>query len=492
MSPVPLRFFPFAALLLAASSVTCLVPDTNHCAHRSDDLRGHDWCAQQHPDRPFCSRCVSARADEHSGCVDQEPDPACLVGSVPQGGDTGSSTDSASDDSTSTTAAEGCECASIDPSRPACNEQGDCVRCTRTDPGVCSGPTPVCDEDTQECMPCSLHSQCLDAVGSACHLETGECLPPDRVWHVQGGAAAGGDGTDAAPLRTIGEAMANIPPAGQGTIVLHEAKNDAGTTVAYDDVVTISGDRLVAIVAPGGERPRIVFDTQSALVTIVDDGTIAYLDGLSLQSNSDGPGLRVERGKVYADRCEVTKNLSGIEVVDGGELVLRNGIVTAARDDQRVLYVEEGTATLVYSTIVHTSPDFSSQDPHALLCSGSMVTVAMRNSIAISVDGSSIGWECPGAEVSRSAVDGTLPGVIEDDNIHLCSILNCGSDDTIPSLFAEGDLTTLRLSPFGATILASDPDDPMLVEGDPPFDIDLNPRTTERDFIGAHAPAPRR
>lgn len=474
-----------AALLVASSSPACLVPDSDHCAHRPGPLRGHAWCEQQDPDRPICSRCASAFSNEHAGCVAAEPDPACIVGEAHVVDDVEPSTSSTSEGSSATTTTD-CvpsECEALDPSRPVCDAQGECARCTRTDPGACSGPTPICDEDAQACIPCARHSQCLEAVGSACNLQRGECLPPDRVWHVDGDAAAGGDGSEAAPFRKLSDAMARIPPtmdgapAGQGTIVLHEASS------AYAEAVAIGGGRLVAIVARGDDRPRIVLDTSSALITVLGRDTVAYLEGISLQSNPSGLGLRVQaEARAYVDRCEVTSSPAGIEVIEDGELELRNSVVTAGNAADVALLVDSARADVVYSTLVHrTIVSGSTPVPDGLRCTGDHA-VSVRNSVVLAVDQDADGWDCPEAQVSHTAGEGTLLGA---DNVAVCTLpgFDCTTAGAVSSLFE--DLAALRLSTLGADVLGGVS---ALAPGDPHVDIDLNPRAPERDFAGAHAP----
>jgi hypothetical protein len=116
-----------------------------------------------------------------------------------------------------------------------------------------------------------------------------------------------------------------------------------------------------------------------------------------------------------------------------------------------------------------------------LRCTGSYA-VSVRSSIVLSVDQDANGWTCPGAQVSHTAAESMVSG---NDNVLLCdSALDC-TMDIVPQLFMSA--TNLRLNSSGADILAGIP---LLAPGDPPFDIDLDPRPSASgiDYAGAHVP----
>ncbi len=79
------RAFPLAPLLLAL--VACRLPNEDHCLHKDVDANG--WCAQQDPDRPFCSPC----AEDRNGCVATEPTEESCPSYTSPGTDTGTDTD---------------------------------------------------------------------------------------------------------------------------------------------------------------------------------------------------------------------------------------------------------------------------------------------------------------------------------------------------------------------------------------------------------------
>jgi hypothetical protein len=369
-------------------------------------------------------------------------------------------------------------CAEAHPDLPVCltegSDIGTCVQCTEAATEACTGTTPLCNVDSRTCEPCVTHAQCMDAMGSACHIETGECLPADRVWHVDGDAAAGGDGSEATPYPTIAAALTNIAGGERGTIVLHQASSD------YNATVSIDTGRVVAIVAPVGDRPRIATIAASGLVVVSGLDTVAYLEGLTITLNGAGPGLRVDaEAHAHVDRGEIINNNVGIAVANGAVLALRNSIVWTNQPDLAVLTVDGSTADVSYSTVAHTGSGFGTFD--VVQCTNP-TAVTVRNSLVVSRDDGANGWSCPGGTVSNSAGEDIPAG---NGNVLLCdSAVDCAMD-IIPQLFVSA--SNLRLNASGTSILA---DIPEPSPDDPPYDIDLNPRPSlsGTDYAGAHVP----
>lgn len=507
MSPVSLRLSCLAALVVVSSSVTCLAPDTNHCAHRAGELRGHDWCTERYPEFPLCSRCESS-ANGRGGCTDQAEQEECLVGSPPleEAAETSGSTTDGS--TTATTTCTPAECAGLDPTRPLCSEDGQCVPCGEaggdeacaaadpkrpacvtegqlagacvqcTDASVCTSGTPICNASTNACVPCRFHAECLAAVGSACRIETGECLPPELVRHVDANAREGGDGSAAMPFSRIAQALNNPDLLDQGTIVLHAGE--------YTESSSIGEGRIIAIVAAEGERPHISGDAVSGLVAAAGNDAELYLEGLTIRLNGDGAGLRIASGATaYVDRTELIQNRVGVELTSGGQLWLRNSIVTTALSAGAAVTIADGaTADITYSTLFNTA----SGGIETVLCTPPIAAVTVRNSIILARDTSQLsGWSCAAGTVSHSAGE-NIPADGKADNLLICAHpdVDCGVDTSVAALFT--DLTSLRLTSTGAEVFR---DVPVSSAEDPGLDIDGNPRSGGRDFAGAHAPAGR-
>jgi len=265
--------------------------------------------------------------------------------------------------------------------------------------------------------------------------------------------------------------------------------------------VSIDGGRVVAIVAPGTDRPRIADLAMNGLVLASGVGTVAYLEGLTITLNGSGPGLRVtddahayvDRCEIiendigieltgdahaYVDRCEIIGNDIGIELAGGANLVLRNSIAWTGVENEAAVSVTESTADISYSTIAHLA---GLGTTHAISCSNAMGTT-VRNSLIVARPLNENGWNCNGASISNTAGE-NIPD--ENGNVLLCdSDLDC-SMDVILGLFASP--SDLRLSATGANILAGIP---LFAPTDLPYDIDLNPRPSQSgtDYAGAHAP----
>lgn len=519
-----LRLSCLAMLGAAASSITCLAIDPNHCAHRSG-TRGHAYCEEQHPEFPLCSRCETS-TNEHDGCTDRENDPACLVGTpAPSGSpESAGSTATDTDASSGATTAASCDpagCEALDATQPVCNPAGDCVscieaggdpaceashpdrpacrerddeaglagscaHCTEESAGACSEGTPICDVESQACMRCSTHAQCLRTWGSGCHIESGECLPPEHVWHVDGDAVAVGDGTVDKPFAKLADAMEAIDAAGatRATIVLHGLGDASDTDEAYDDAVTIDDARVLAIVAPQGERPIIDFAGSAGLVSISGSGTVAYLHGLTLRNSMMNVGVRVESyAHAHVDRCEIIDNNGGIAIT-GGQLLLRNSIVTTELADVSAVVVTGANtkADILYSTLAHTGSAFPGSLTNALSCVGGSISV--RNSVVLSRSGDEPnGWDCPNG-TSRYTVGENLPPGEGNSSICEAPSFDCITDDIL--VFFQS-ATNLRLSPEGTTTFSGRT---KAEAGDPRDDIDGNPRAEGHDFAGASAPCP--
>ena len=82
---------------LALGGASCILPNPDHCLHKAVDTNA--WCAEAHPDRPWCSPCEAT----HNGCVAEEPSPeSCPEYSASPPADTGTDSDSDSDSDSGT------------------------------------------------------------------------------------------------------------------------------------------------------------------------------------------------------------------------------------------------------------------------------------------------------------------------------------------------------------------------------------------------------
>ena len=484
---------------MAACARESTVPNPNHCANQTGD----EWCAARYEDgsRPFCilgngvcgstpgrDGCVEARPAEdtcYSPCgasMTVEEDASCLPGgeSTSSGesstaeGMTGT-TETGSESSSSTTGPMPCvsdeecteveapfcgvmgecgtcegtadpdaACAGVDPLLPLC-VGGACVQCTAAAPEACTGTTPLCDDATNTCVPCTEHGQCGEA---ACNLYTGACLPADAdaIAHV-------GPGQEFASLTL---AVASIPADSEGTVVVHQAN--------YDEAVTVDANRTLAFLAADGDSPLWILAGGGMPQLTVPMGSTVLMDGLRLSSNANNVGLRVDGGRAWVDRSRIVQNSGGgVLAENGAELTLRNCFVGG---DVNVIGLEvlSASATVLYSTVAAstfgTTPALGCTTP---------IAVDVRNSIVVSQGGTPPDEvDCASASVTTSAIEAAVG-------------FNAG-------WFTSFDNGDFSLSPAGAMSFA---DVALWSTGDPLTDIDddLRPAIDATpDYAGADVP----
>jgi hypothetical protein len=482
----------------------CLVgrPNDDHCSY----LDGDRTCADRYPgERTFCGTCGLAPARD--GCIAQRPtddacyspcgdgtriddDAACLVGASSTSGDdttiTGepstSGSDSGSESSSGSTtgpmpcsgtadctdaAAPFCEpvsgecvacdgtedpdgaCAGLDPGMPLC-VGGACVQCTAAAAQACTGETPVCDDASNMCVPCTAHDQCGEA---ACNLFTGACLPADAVVHVGPGQR----------YTTLGEAVDSFDAGAEGTIVVHQDN--------YDEAATVDAGRTLAFLAADGDLPLWILAGGGSPQLVVGDATV-LMDGIQISGNASSmhPGVRVDGGRAWVDRARIVVNSGGgVLAQAGAELVLRNCFMGGSINNEATTTVNGSDATILYSTLV---AGFGSAT--AMSCDGA-ATVDVRNSILVAEAGSSE-IQCSGATIEHTAAEMNLGGT------------NTGLGDVNTGWFADyvgGDLHLAATPPISIATTAQ------WETGDPPMDIDGEARPQldgAPDVAGADVP----
>ena len=329
-----------------------------------------------------------------------------------------------------------------------------------------AGTTPICELETNACVPCTEHEQCGEA---ACNLYTGACLPGDAVVHV------GGRKPDFA---TLGDAVESFGEGAEGTIVVH-----GGKATAFNESVTVDGGRLLAFVAaelgPGVEPPRWIRSSGNApQLTVSADATV-LLDGLQLSSNASSmvPGVLVDGGRAWMDRSRIVTNLGGgIVAQAGAELTLRNCFVGQDINNVDALLVDGASARVSYSTLAGGTFNAA-----ALRCA-SPLTVNIRSSILVTQGGSPPDEVvCPLAAITYSATEGMVVG----EGNESVGAFPGGMADLWFADYLTGDF---HLQNDGLTLFA---DVAQWHAGDPPTDIDGEARPTndgDLDYAGADVP----
>jgi hypothetical protein len=348
-------------------------------------------------------------------------------------------------------------CEAKDAAAPVCRGDGECVACTPTNPSACDGTTPVCDEATSACVGCSFHEQCPE---SACRIATGGCFDAGNVHDV-------GQGME---YEEIGDAVADL---GQGGEVVLRIFDGA----SYDEAVTISGaGTAYALLADDGAMvPQWVNTGGGAATLRVQGGAEVYVQSVRLTANtaSGFPGVSVSAATLYLDRTEVLGNTGGGLLLTGAASgFVRNCLLGGGpASDNPAVSVDNAAVAILYSTLVGYDDGFGAGA--ALRCSNPD-SVEARNSLFVKT-GSGADLDCPELAATYSATENALAGV---GNVALGSVM---------ANWFVGITTDLHLnSPPAALLSAAE-----WRVGDPPVDIDGEPRPAEDatpDVAGADLP----
>jgi hypothetical protein len=482
--------FAIASLSVPACRFTEVNPD--HCANNDGDA----YCAALHADgtRPYCEAgtkgCITP-GYERFGCVAEHPQDACyspcggpgtlvengkcIAGSGTTGGTTSAAPTSGTDtNTTATTTADPSSdgttgpmpCTSDrdcpDAAAPLCVE-GTCVQCTPENPVLCDEQLLACDGSTSACIACTEHSQCSSG---ACELAVGTCFPGDFVVHV--------DGDGGADYTSVVDAVADVGGSAHGVIVVHAL--DDGS--AYGPVI-INDAQIIALLAAPGASP-IIQGSLAPTLRVTGEGTVLYMDGLTVSGNAIGLGLRVDaEALAWVDRSRIAENAAGGIVVEGARLVLRNSFVGGVQSTD-VLRIQAGTVDVLYSTL-GAGTGLST----AISCEMAK-HVTVRNSLIVSRD---ICPEinCPGMILTRSATEIDLQDPVILGFLEIVSVDNVALGDMSPEWFEEyntGDFHLSGLQPAALDSVAA------WSVGDPTIDIDGDARSVDGtlDYAGADIP----
>ena len=356
-------------------------------------------------------------------------------------------------------------CTTESPDTPLCIDQVGCVQCTEARNETCSGTTPICDTALFECVPCTYHDQCT----TACNLDTGECMPDDPAVWVRPEAvncSPTAAGNFDLPFCTLTQAVDVIvnDNDGIGTIWLDDS-------VEPHEGVSIPSGATIAIIGPDpAVRPQIDPGSARAL-DVTEPGARLYVENVLVGGGIYEVIVIDGESSVWLDRTEVVGNLGqAIDIRSGAVVHLRNTIVASNGRNSNIrapIYVSDAEVHAVYTTVA----DNGSSSVDSIECVGTN-TVEVRNSIVVARDAASI--DCGDISVDHSFIDTTGLG---------------GNGNTVQPLIA-GDLATwfvapgnfppppyegqdYHLSAAGAALFEGIG---LVAPGDPPFDIDLDPR----------------
>jgi len=340
------------------------------------------------------------------------------------------------------------QCEAKDPAAPACDE-GQCVTCTADEPSACGGTTPVCDDENNACVGCSFHEQCPE---SACRIATGACFDGMAVHDVGAGME----------YESIGDAVTDLGEGGEVVLRIF-----AGTD--YNEAVTIGGaGTAYALLADDDDLvPQWVNTMNGASSLRVENGAEVYVQSLRFTLNGAGAfaGITATASSLYLDRTEVVGNTGGgITLTGGADGHLRNCFVGGDVNDVAALLVTSAEVDILYGTL---GGGFGSAA--ALRCNAG-ATVHVRNALLVARTGDpeldcttdSFEQSLTEAELGEMNINWFVAGGYATGNFHLSDM-------------APADvLTTAQWQ-----------------QGDPPTDIDGEPRPTEPDspdVAGADVP----
>lgn len=342
-------------------------------------------------------------------------------------------------------------CAELSADAPLC--VGDaCVQCTAAETTACGGETPLCDVPTNTCVGCNFHEECQALGMPACDMAVGSCFGVDEVTEVDAGVA----GTLQAAIDAVGDAE-------RRAVVL--------TGGGQIHTVTIDGGKTIAIVSNTTTVRQVRGESGAPTITVTGAGTTAYLHRLRVDLNSDDWGAVVSSGaRLYGDSAQVVQNTGGgIRAEGGATLNLRNCFVGGGTNVDAVS-ANNATLEILYSTLGTNT--FGADV--ALLCNGGITVV--RNSL-ITLQGGGGELACDNATVTYTALETATPGI---------------GNVTLPSFdagwFVDYDLGDFSLTGSAPAALATAA---LWTFGDPPFDIDDDPRPSTNetaDYAGADIP----
>jgi hypothetical protein len=316
---------------------------------------------------------------------------------------------------------------------PIC-DAGRCVECTERQPGACGDDTPLCSENV--CVGCVAHAECA----VACELDTGRCI--DRLVVVD--ASGDGDHLD------ISSALETVGP--EESVAVQIRPFDS----CYLESLQIPEGTRVALMGSEGVMPCITSLAETPVLSVENDAH-AYLHRIRID-NAVGAGIEGRSAVLWLDRSEVVNNQGGgVIFSQGSRVMVRNSVVGGDRNHVPALSVRDSVLDVTYATL---AAGFGSAV--ALRCTGAS-SVEVRNSILVSE--ASIGEvDCSDAVIRRSA----LESAFGTGNVAVGEVDTAG-------WFIDFSGGNLRLDAGVATMFANVARWEL---GDPPIDLDGDPRPT--------------
>lgn len=190
-----------------------------------------------------------------------------------------------------------------------------CVQCTVSEPGACSGVTPVCVSN--QCQKCTAHGQC--AASNVC-LPDGSCADGQQVAYVANGGA-GTVCTQASPCGTLDDGL----KAGRPYVKV------AAGTVTDTKTTTIDGRAVTILADPGAQVSRT---NAGVILQVQNDGADVKIFDLEIMGGigAANPAISIPSGgapKLTLTRVTVDGNQGiGILAASGSLTLSRSSVST--------------------------------------------------------------------------------------------------------------------------------------------------------------------
>jgi len=253
------------------------------------------------------------------GLLGKEPNPGYCASSpcAPDAGGCGSNADCTS------------------PGAGVCDVMGtrQCVQCTATDHGACTGNAPVCGTD-EACRGCAGHEECDS---DACSFATGSCAAETDVAYVSSTGTDNSTCDKTAPCASIAAALMT----GRHYVKIH------GT---IDGAVVVDKGRTVTFLAePGAMLTR---GTGGDVLTVRDTGTSLAIYDLAI-SGAQGSSVGISLAGVATlslMRVTVSNNAGG-GIASAGALTIDHSIITGSGGGGPGISITGGSLSLAQSLV---------------------------------------------------------------------------------------------------------------------------------------------
>jgi hypothetical protein len=222
------------------------------------------------------------------------------------------------------------------PSGNGSAKAGQCVGCNpdnSNDTG-CSGNTPICDETTYTCKPCTSDSQCTTLPGICLFQSGGRCATEGEMIYVENDprkclTTSTSTSTAATPFCQIQIGLSAVKTDKRvvlvkGTFLLSPFSADLG-----------KGTPQVSII--GQNSPIVSVGAANAGIELIS-GSL-YIRGLTVQgvgNGSNGPGIQVDSSASFIglDRCRILGNAGGLLLNAGVNFDINNSVFAANASGQ--------------------------------------------------------------------------------------------------------------------------------------------------------------